>query len=462
MNVEIKKIKIDEVEINIKNILVECIRKWKVVLVCAVVFGLLFTWVMYDNQQTKYKRIYENAWTEQDENTWTEQDKMVIDSYEILQQKMNQLSGYMENSLILKLDFSNVNQAILNYQVDANEIKKYDVANALANYVNQGALASALSEKEEYGEAKYVQEILQAEIAGTTAGIESGVVTITILAETGEECIKRAKDVAELVQVYIEAIKDIENESSIHLIQKDYVVKTLSSVYTMQKNFHTEYATTKNEYMASVEKLTDLQIAYILSQNNELSTEFSGILGVAYPRVNIMAFVTGAFLGIVFACIMVVVATIFGGRIQSDKEILKRLGICHLGNVSMLQDKGLDSIVAKLYGKSINRNSSVQLNEIASRLQVIRKNSEVNNVILIGTSETICGKYFDKRTEYLQNYKIVGNILENHEHIQEMEKNTNVILVETVGRTKVKDLYDEALLCLDANVNVVGYICIYV
>lgn len=462
MNVEIKKIKIDEVEINIKNILVECIRKWKVVLVCAVVLGLLFTWVMYDNQQTKYKRIYENAWTEQDENTWTEQDKMVIDSYEILQQKMNQLSGYMENSLILKLDFSNVNQAILNYQVDANEIKKYDVANALANYVNQGALAGALSKKEEYGEAKYVQEILQAEIAGTTAGIESGVVTITILAETEEECIKRAKDVAELVQVYIETIKDIENESSIHLIQKDYVVKTLSSVYTMQKKFHTEYTTTKNEYMASVENLTDLQIAYILSQNNELSTEFSEILGVAYPRVNIMALVTGAFLGIVFACVMVVVATIFGGRIQSDKEILKRLGICHLGNVSMLQDKGLDSIVAKLYGKSISRNSSVQLNEIASRLQVIRKNSEVNNVILIGTSEAISGKYFDKWAEYLQNYKIVGNILENHEHIQEMEKNANVILVETVGRTKVKDLYDEALLCLDANVNVVGYICIYV
>ena len=41
MNFELNKIKVDEIEINVKSIIAQCIRKLKTILVCGLILAIL-------------------------------------------------------------------------------------------------------------------------------------------------------------------------------------------------------------------------------------------------------------------------------------------------------------------------------------------------------------------------------------------------------------------------------------
>lgn len=465
MNFEVNKIKIDEVEISIKNIIAQCIRKWKMTLVCGVIFAILISGLMYVKDAFTYNSVLAGELTEVQIEEWTEEDQVAVDTYKVLQQKVDQLEEYRDHSIYINLDFNNVNYGILTYHVDADAEVKYDITSVIANYVNNGGLAKALSEEDGYPEEKYIQEIISADVAGTLTGIESGVVTISVMGASEAECAEYVDSIKQAIGSYSKSLQADVKAFSLSTIEEEYVVKSVPTLYTAQQTYLTECTTAELEYTSKLSSLTDVQKAYIVGNSKGEEIDFEEKLQVSKPKIKPVFVIIGAVLGVLVALVTIACITIFSGKIQTEKELLKRLNVCHLGNVYYMKNSGIEKLIHKMLYKSIGTDVDVQLNTVCTRLSIVLKNASSKKVYLLGTSDTITGMDAESWSKVFQKQGIecvvIGNVLDAQEEVGKLVADENVVLVENIGKTRIKDVYEEATLCMDAKVKVVGYISVY-
>lgn len=453
MNFEVNRIKIDEVEISVKNIVAQCIRNWRMILVVGLLFAVLISGLACMSDW--------NGANSTSTGELTEEDIVAIENYIALEEKYDSTSQYRNNSILNNLDYTNVDCGVLTYYVDANENVKYDVSSAIVCYVNGGGLAKTLSEIEGYPAEKYMQEIVSASIAGAESGTESGVVTISVMGATKEDCLKYIESIEKEIETYIQSLKDNMGAFSMSLIQKNHIVKKAADVYAKQQTYLTEYTTVKNAYDFASANLTEIQKAYIMSMTEE-ENDSEMNLGAKF---NLLYVVVGIVVGVLIALIVIICITIFSGKIQTDKELLKRLNICHLGNVYYAKDTATEKFIHKVLYKNIYFDVSRQINTISKRVDMVLKNDVSKKVYMVGTFDVANREDIEKWMDAFKMQGIecivIGNIINVPEKMDKLVANDNVVLVEEIGKTKIKDVYEEATLCMDAKVKVVGYISVY-
>ena len=432
MRIEMNKLDRDEIEINIKSIIKRCITEGKIlVLIFAILFSVLLPALVYVRDLKEYNNLLSQQGSE-NEIVLSSEEQVKVDNYLLLNKRYSFIEEYQKNSTVLKLDVSNVCKAELQFYVDAEESIKSELARILVNYVKQNSFEKEFLGVLPENMAKYAYELID---AGTYD--ESGIVTVAVLASSKEECELYVDVVKGYINDVSEQLQEKMGHHTIIWVQDEYRCGYDGDVYIRQESFYKTTQDVNKQINESRKNLNEVQQKYIQSLESDVENSVDPVK----PTISVKFIVIGAILGIGAGFAIVALFVLFGGKVQSEVEIEKRLQIPYLGSLN-------------------NKNN--QIGMICVHIQAMLKNNDINSVGLIGLKAS-------EKSESLMNLKnqlkekgiecnIIGNILGDQESLEKASKAGAVIFVETIGKTSIEDIYNEAKICKDLGVEVEGYL----
>lgn len=431
MNFEMKKLGVDEVEIDIKSLIKRCIENWKIVLAMGLICAILLPLAMYVKALSSAQI--------QDGNTQVEQvelsieDQAVVDEYLILEDKKYELEQFMENSALMDMDFANVYKTRMQFYFGNNDAKKFDIANSVRNYILNGVIEYAINDSLSNGEKRVSSELISVAILEG-----SGILNVEVLAKDEAQCEKYIEILTSLVKEYSDTLQNSIGSHSFEIIESRGKFVSVQNVYDKQREYLQSYKGVLT-YMSTLESSFNTTQREYLSALNGIQNDESAVVDVVAPKIEIKYTIVGLGIGVVLAIGIIVLFALFGGRVQSEYEIQKRLQIAYLGLVGYKQD---EMVIAKI-------------NAMLSK-------QDINNIKFISSSSYVNQDKISAVIEGLKNNKIscvgVENLLTENKTVESLSQESNVIIVESIGKTKISELYQEALFCKEMNANIVGYL----
>lgn len=436
MKFEVNKLRSDEIEINIENIIKQCIKRIGIIIICAVVFALIVPGLVYVKDLNAYNSRTEN----QEQPELSDAELAGVSTYKVYKNKVDQLKNYGKNALVLKLDYENVYQGRLQFYVDAEEDVQFDIAYVIANYINAGNLAEKLYKQESLDATTYADEIFGAEVSGAKDGVPSGVVNFRVWASGKEECERYVSLVKKALTEYDKTLNSTMAEHTLEVVSEEVILGYVYEVEAKQNIYAENYAEAVENLEAHAATLTEVQLQAI--QNADASQKDDAVVT---PSFSIKFAIVGFVLGAILAVGCIVLYIIFGGKLQTEQELLKRFNISHFGNITC-------------------KNAEEKVGIVCARLAANLENSKRTEVALIGTAKELSSDAIVKLQNALKDCgikcEIIGNILTDKAAFEAMKKKECVVLVETIGKSVIKEIYEESMVCIDSKVEVVGYISI--
>lgn len=458
MHLENKKLKPTEIEINISTLIEQCFYKIKLISIVGLIFGVLLCGLVYLGDLKQYNR----AINIQNNNNAIEvdSDTYAIQNYILLKNKVKQVEEYKENSLYLQMSFNNVSQGKVVFYVDAQEDIRTDIVNSIKNYINGGLLASKLSKRENFPKEQYIQELILAEVPISGEQSSIGLFTLQVLGVDTQQNKVFTSAVIELIKEYSNSIKDALADHSLMIVSEDYISTYVGNVYTIQRNFLQEYETLKAELQTHIATMSQDELFFANSISVDSNTSINELVEEIIankPTFNFkyafLGFIGGIFVTVGIIC----VKALFSGKIQTEKELLYRFNISHLGTICN----------NKYLNKLLYRNNSCvkeQKQLILSKLKM--KMQPITNEKVVFTSVTTIAdcKEVNELINELKNKKIEGviveNALENVALLETLDDSVNIVLVETIAESDIKKLYEVMMLWAELKANVLGYIVV--
>jgi len=415
----------DELELSIVGLLKTCLKHIKWIVIVAVLMAVLLAGYMY----TKSGSI-----TTVGEELSKEQ-QTAVDNYLVLYEKMQQCQAYTEESPIMNMNCNYVYSITAQYYVQAEEWMQKNIATALVSYINSKECADLFCQKAGVESTAYVQEYYIASLEEES----DGVLRLIVRTSVEENTARYMEVLKELISQKQKSLTEVIGPNDLVLLQESVENGYCSDVYDVQNKFYTDMTTIKKNMttlsnsMSDAQKLavmeaSDAQLALIDGQPNALKDMI---------KYAVLGFAVGAVLGVMF----VVLGTLFNGKLQSDRELAKRLQVAHLGTLNDTQDGVIMTAVRIM-----------KLLESQGKKQVHFVSTE--GVI---SNDNIC-KVCDLLSEKQIQTKILGDITMEQSALTELASETPVILIETIGKSVVSKVYQQAELCRDMNVAIMGYI----
>ena len=436
MDFERKKLNVDEIEINVANIVSRCISKIKIIIVCAIICAVSLPGLKY----VLDIRTYQDSLVSDNNATTvelTEEELSKIIEYKLLYAKKMELDKYMENSLMMQLDPSNVYQAKLQFFVNAEDGLDENIAHAITNYAKSGVLE--IKTQTNKAEHIYLDEMI-----ASLHEEENGIIFVRVWGRSEQDCKSNVEVFVKFVKEYSNSLQESMGTHSVTLVEEEYFCMYNEEVYIAQKSINNDYNAVSYDYKKAKENLSDKQKQYLLLMDdtfeNEFGETFEGNME-SKPSISILFILVGAVCGAAAGMVLIIGIMLFGGKIQSEEEVERRLQIMNLGLI---------------------KKSKARQEFLYNRIETLIKNKEINEVGFVSTSDCMKNEEFIKVLNYLSENgikcNVVGNILNDVEALRVLNNSTSIIFVETIGKTKIKDLYSEASVCTEVNADVVGYL----
>ena len=423
MNFEQGHLAYDEIEINVKRILKQCKKRSAWIIGCALLCGLFFAGIMY----LKELNTYNERRKEVNIEDFTDTEKGQIETYLIVKEKIRRLETYGEKSPIMQMNSENVYQWSATYYVNSNSAIGHDVGILMVDYMSSTTFKELLCKKLELEEIEYVKDIVNADIKDYS----SGVFFVEAIGIDEEETLRWATAIKSILQSYSLEMEDIIGTYTLEIIREEVNDGYVEKVADAQKANVNELSLTNTALTALFGNFSEKVQNYLLGAEDEL----------VKPVIQIKYFLLGNIVGLFVIILGCVLCTVFDGRLQSEQEIQKRLGIMCFGSTANKRNQILYMCTCLL--QYLNSENCQTLNFVST-----------NDILSCDRMEEVIMWLQEKGITCM----MCGNILENRESIEKIGKNGPVILVETIGKTKVQDLYCEATICKDLGTKVLGYI----
>lgn len=451
MKFEHEEMCVDEIEISVKNILAQCIKKAGVILISMIFVAILLPALFYVMDLKQYNEAVLNSATETE---LSDEDYLIIDRYLLTKERIEFLEEHKEASRIYDMDFNNVYQGKVQFFVDANSEDTIAIADAIANYVRNKAFSEQLSQQVASINEKYAYELVSVSDSVT----ETGIVNVSIYAPDEKECKEIVNAIKNVLNEYSILLNSTMGAHELCVVGENYYVGYVDDVYRMQSNYIVNMQTAMAELETYNSTLTATQkkaIAQILDDMVEVDE-------VPKPQFKILYAAIGGVAGLILGCGMVIVLTVFTGKLQSEKELTKRLNIEYLGSVRLGKKGRKEKFIDKYIYKSDSYEKEV--GAIVARIKMKMKECSTNTINMINVCDTSNSGAMDEIKRMLEENgitcEIIGNVVEDVVALSKLDDRNDLILVEKIGKSRVKDIYEEATICLNLNVTVVGYISV--
>ncbi len=437
MKFEQETLAYDEIELNIPRMIKKCIENIKWIVLCALICALALTTLKYLKDMKTYKTSQEAV----DSNSieLDDSEKTLVDRYLFMKEKELQLKENEDNPVIHSIDFNEAYCGEVQYYIEAESNVQTAVTSAIDIYIDSMTFKEDIKGYIDFMNPEYVLDTTDA----FTSEDDKSVICVRVWASTNENCTQYISIVKDKIESYAENLKNSIGSHKIKELNSSITSGYANWVYINQNEYYAELATIENNLKSFYQSMTDNQKKYVDAKESELTKnmepEVEKVASIK-PGISVKWMVIGLFLGVFVAVCIIIVMMLFGGKLQSEEELGKRLEIDKLG--------------------CIDKNNEVK--GLENKFKILTSNESLNEIYLLTTREEVPESLLQELKTKISglNCNVITNVIKPDVKLDDLDKNSVAVLVEKIGASKVKEIYMEAKLCKMLGVDVKGYICI--
>lgn len=476
----------EEVTINIRDLILKVVLKWRLIIVSMLIFGVLFNCIGYAK-----KSIAARTETNQQETVDTETDAdekeilHTLNAYRLYQMNYKSIHDYLARSIRMQIDPSQVPTYTIQYMIDNHYkaeypvIEKKDTTEDIINsYITklkgETVLNDMLKELKCDGTISDMQELM--DIVCT----EPDILTITIVALSREDCNTIASVICSWMDQFTNELIGEYGTYDISLINREYSEKFSIELLNERQNRINTMDTICNSTRNLIKNLSDSQKKNFFEQLEK--TEEDGFIDLfeedetsekiieELERVHVSLLqkkylLLGMILGMMAAVLWVVCRYIFSGKIHVKGDITET-DIPVLGTLYLSEPSGLfsfvDSFILRIADSSRNKFSKDERKDmILSGINLTAQKEQLKSVFVTGTSNA--SDCIQLQEELCSNISVESvergrSIICDPKALSALALADGVILVEKLEDTLRKELHEELELCRRYGVKILGCI----
>lgn len=452
-----------EIVIDIRDMLAELIRKaWLIVIfiiVCAVAVG-----------GAKYYKDYNNV-SNVEENVKTEfsvEEQAAINAYIGLKQQLENQVEYMDDSVYMSLNPYNLYKTDIQYYIaDTNEMLMTDLMYAYQFFVLNGGLVSELYEIDDSIETEYLQEIITMEKMSGSDNLKRNVMNITLYGNTQEDVERLAENVKQQVEQYHDNVSGTVGTHSLIFLNESTKLGSDTNIANTQSNALNNLLSLKKNVESTKESLSSAQLAEAEALDSKnVGDKETDTANVSVDNVSISKkyLVVGAAAGLILGILVILLRYLFSNTLKGVRDLQKMHGLSFLGSVSVRKKNLLDRLAVKIFGREPILNQKVEQKLLESQLLSISKNHSITEIALTGNEKLKNSKPISSLLESFAekdvHVKWIGNLSEDPEAIEQLEKYHNVVFVEQLRKSHYESVFYNVKLCEEQGINILGYVVI--
>lgn len=461
----------DEVVIDLRVLMWEVLRKWHIILVVCVIFAMASGVFGMHKNKTQSVEVQPEDLYEQLKPA----EIVKVNNLVSIQKRIDEKTEYEKNSIYMSLNAYDVDLARTDFILSKSPDNKY-IRQMYVTYMFEGGLYNDII-KEYTGDIdlENLSELVRIILSNGKVNVNEDsednyykgddlnrVISVKILGRDKKQC-------EELQSLVIKNVKQYEKE-----VQKKYnnhyIEEAASNVYKAvdtdiayaKSTYDSQMYSLYNEYQSLYNALSDTQISLFdkllnedeeaIEEKTETAQPASGGISIKYIAVGILA---GGFLSVV----VIVLATMFNGKIFVQRQITDR----GLARVFGTFGKNKNNIASMVLG-DVGTDKTSQLDIIVAKVNVYCKKNGVSELVIIDNCTTETGKSRMKSVvDTIQksgiNCKKV-TLSEGDSKYTELCDKNNIVVIEELGKGTLKALEYMFMQLKDLESKVCGVICV--
>lgn len=486
---EHQKMKKSEIDIEIKDLLWELLRKWRVIIIMALICAVGLTAYQYRIDMNKTDVVVVKKTQEELEKAMSVQDISEVTGAVNLLNQLGEKSAYMDASTLMQINPYEEKAVLLQYVIEAEQAEEV-LANAYRSYIEDGYLAQLLAGFRGV-EALYVQELISVADDNTDMYVYSDTMDESIQMElenreadtcfTVKVCGLDEASIAEMAQniktslnVYSGDLKQKVGEHELKLIEETTCVLVDNALAELQNRNATAIKTISNNIDKMKNEMTGDQITLYTYRVTGVTQSENSTSEAPQPKVvtiSVKHGVIGAIVGAVLGCAIILVLYVFSAKLRNSDEIKTLYHVKVLGQVENPQKKnGIFSFVDKLIAKvqsggkrELSYEQAVQM--ICTNIAMDCKKKEQKKVYLTGSMvEQIPGELLEDIAKECKEKGIQivkgAAIAYDAEALEDLDLIGTVVFLEKKRTSFYDEIYKEILLCRENGIQVMGIIVV--
>lgn len=463
----------DEVVIDLRVLMWEILRKWHIILVVCVIFAIASA--MFGIHRNKAQSVEVSP-----ENLYEQlkpAEIVKVNNLVSIQKRIDEKTEYEKNSIYMSLNAYDVDVARTDFILSDSADNKY-IRQMYTTYMFEGGLYNDIIK--EYSDdislenlSELVRIILSDRKVNVNEDSEENyykgndlnrVISVKILGRDKKQCQELQSLVIKNVKQYEKNVQSKYNNHSINEVSSNVYKAVDTDIAYAKSTYDSQMYSLYNEYQSLYNALSDTQISLfdklineeededVTEEKTEAVQPASGGISLKYVIVGILA---GGFLSVV----VVVLLTMFNGKIFVQRQITDR----GLARVFGTFGKNKNNIASVVLG-DVGTDKTSQLDIIVAKVDVFCKKNDITELVIIDNCTTETGKSRMKSVvDTIQKSGIdckKVTLSEGDSKYTELCDKNNIVVIEELGKGTLKALEYMFIQLKDLESKVCGVICV--
>lgn len=472
-----------EIDIELKDVCFEFLRRWRLILLSALIFAIAFGAVQYRKDYIRANTPVVKEETKEPtlEEVYADLNKdemeRVIAAVQ-LNASIDAKSLYMNESVLMNINPYAENAVLVQYFVIGANAES--IADSYKNYVNSGSIITDI--RENYTsqlEDKYLSEL----ITITDEKENNNNFTVKIVytdAETAGEIADAVKGAMEQYAAKLNQNDQVHTLAVVNQTEGVIVDTKLAEVQDKYANDtleeQSDLASIKSDMNTNqLRALIDLEKEVFPWNTTTVEQEDEQDIEDSVPQkvnvhISITQVLTGAVAGLVLAAVYIFFAYLATGKIRTKNEINNYYHARVLGEITLPEEKKKNIFYS--VDKAINSLEHIgqkkltveeQIQMIVSNIYIAIQQDENRKICVTGSViENISDDLLDKLREILADKNIgfmrVETITYHPEALMTAAESGKIVLIEEKRSSYYREILKEMQLCSDNNIELLGII----
>lgn len=479
-----------EIDIEIKDLLWELVRRWRIIVVMALICAVGLTAYQYRSDMNKTDVVVVKKTQEELEKAMSVQDVSEVTGAVALLNQLEQKSTYMDASILMQINPYAENAVLLQYVVEADAAVEDMIADAYIAYVEDGYLAQSVV-ADETTEVVYVDELISVvkdttdmyvysdtmdeSVQMTIAGADLGsCITVKVCGIDEASSAELAAEVKSVLAQYGVTLSSKVGAHQLKLVEEKECVLVDNVLAELQNRNATAIKTISNNIDKMKNEMTGDQITLYTYRVTGVTQSATTTTTTSEPKVvtiSVKHAVIGFVVGIVLGCGIALALYLLSAKLRNSEEIKVLYQVKVLGDVANPQKKKkvlsfVDALIEKMQNgskKTLTYEQAVQM--ICANIAIDCKKNEQKKVYLTGSMmEQIPEQVMNDITKKCEEKGIVvekGNaIAYDAESLEALEQVGTVVFLEKKRTSFYDEIYKEIVLCKENGIQVMGIVVV--
>ena len=486
----------EEMTLDLMDFIRRCVKRWKIIVICMVVGGILLNGVGYLRSIKMVNAVKEQVEKEQDESNkhntinecmenLSEQEikdvNELVVKYECYNKKYEDTLDYYQHSIKMKLNSQNVPTIRLAYYIDNHfevtypVIEKKDTTQDIISIfkekvINENVIndvADILGVKDNKA---YVGEVLNTPLSN------DNILIVYIAAENRKDCESIADIIKKSVEKSTNEVRELCGEFDIELVSEKYyedidreladtqwsVVESINVLRDYIKNLPAGLSEDQKAYYDAL--VYDSKMEATTNRNEEKTEDELNVTSIVVPTVqhiNLKFIILGIALGLVFPCGCIFLKYLLSSKIRVPEEVENVFGLTVLGHITD-QTAKCPTIFKKYYH---HLTSEEQMKLIVSEIHVIAEKEELKKIFITTSAMTerskcICEEISRAVNEIGVECSFEKSVLFDPQAVKTMANADGVIFVEQIDISRYEEIAKEKEISIQSHIKSLGVVVV--